>query len=102
MLHLYLVTDGHGSWPLLHDGPLPESPASEGRPHVALLGRFEDRETGLAALDLARAAIGAQSSAPAEERARGTDFALASLIPDKDRRRRKGARALPFVRPPRE
>jgi hypothetical protein len=86
---------------MLHEGPLPDSPPSEGRPHVALLGRFAERETALGALALAREALGLAASAAPPERARGCDFALASLIPDKDRRRRKRGRAPALVRPPR-
>jgi hypothetical protein len=57
MFHLYLVTDADGSWPLLREEPLDESARPRGTAVVALLGRFEARETASAALALAREAI---------------------------------------------
>jgi hypothetical protein len=57
MYHVYLVTDGEGSWPLLCDGPLEEGPCRKGTAVVALLGRFLRADTARAALDLARAAL---------------------------------------------
>ncbi|HEY6552843.1 MAG TPA: hypothetical protein VI669_05785, partial [Vicinamibacteria bacterium] len=57
MFHLYLVTDAEGSWPLLRDEPLVEPLQPIGTAVVALLGRFDRRETARAALHLARAAI---------------------------------------------
>jgi hypothetical protein len=57
MLHLYLVTGSEGSWPLLCDRPLAEPLWPSGTAVVALLGRFDQRETASAALALAREAI---------------------------------------------
>jgi hypothetical protein len=57
MFHLYLVTDAEGSWPLLCDRPLADPLAPTGTAVVALLGRFDRRETASAALVLAREAI---------------------------------------------
>lgn len=80
MLHLYLVTDGSGSWAMIHEGPLPEDHAGAAARFVALLGRFERRETALEALALAREALGSlPAEKPREERARSGDFALIGL-----------------------
>jgi len=57
MFHLYLVTDAEGSWPLLCDKPLAEPSLPRSTAVVALLGRFDRRETASAALTLAREAI---------------------------------------------
>jgi hypothetical protein len=57
MFHVYLVTDSEGSWPLLRDEPLAEPLQPVGTAVVALLGRFDRRETASAALALAREAV---------------------------------------------
>jgi len=98
VLHLYLITDATGSWPLVHDGPLPEEGGREEGRLVALLGRFDRRERALEALDLAREALGTiPGSRTSEERARGCDFALAALYPAANiaQRRRRRTRTGP-------
>jgi hypothetical protein len=101
VLHLYLVTDGSGSWAMVHEGPLPEDPASASGRLFALLGRFERRETALEALDLARKALGTlPAEKTPEERARSCDFALIGLHPSDNPNRRAIRRSRPsFPRP---
>jgi hypothetical protein len=103
VLHLYLITDATGSWPLVHDGPLPEEEGREESRLVALLGRFDRRERALEALDLARQALGTiPGDHTPKERARGCDFALAALYPAahsaRPRRRRSRTSPLRLVR----
>ncbi len=57
MFHLYLVTNAEGSWPLLCDKPFAEPILPGGTAVIALLGRFDRRETASAALVLAREAV---------------------------------------------
>jgi hypothetical protein len=102
VLHLYLVTDGSGSWAMVHEGPLPEEPAGASGRLFALLGRFERRETALEALDLAREALGTLPAEKSpEERARSCDFALLGLHPSDHLSRRAIRRARPGSTRPR-
>ena len=100
MFHLYLVTDTGGSFPLLRDEPLRDGTLPAGTAVVALLGRFDRRETASAALALARDAVCRQRK-PDE---RGADAAsrwlqptpppAPALFPQRGRRR-SGRRSLP-------
>lgn len=98
MFHLYLVTDADGSWPLLRDEPLTESGLPQGTAVVALLGRFDGRETARAALALAREAVcgrarSDEGGADAARRWLGPRAAPARAR--KAARRRSGRRSIP-------
>ena len=95
MFHLYLITDGEGSWPIVHNGPLTEGPVLQGTAVVALLGRFPERETALTALSLARTALcnGTLEREDADQesdRARGGP--TFPTPPTRPRRKRRGRR----------
>ena len=100
MFHLYLVTNAEGSWPLLCDKPLVDPIQPGGTAVIALLGRFDRRETASAALVLAREAVCGRDRRDDEARETGVRRLAPrpeppSLPPPRRGRRRSGRRSLP-------
>jgi hypothetical protein len=100
MFHLYLVTNANGSWPLLREEPLAETVLPNATAVVALLGRFDQRETASAALALARGAVCGperRDDAPADAARRWlvSRPPLPTAQPPGARRRRSGRRSIP-------
>jgi hypothetical protein len=98
MFHLYLVSDAGGSWPLLRDEPLVEPLQPFGTAVVALLGRFDRRETARAALALAREAVCGEDrrdDSPLDVASRWPKTPEPQLPPPRKGQRRSGRRWIP-------
>jgi hypothetical protein len=94
------VTDADGSCPLLSHEPLDDTALPQGTAVVALLGRFDRRETASTALALAREAVCGRGRRDDGRRdaARlwlGPRPPLPTALPPSSRRRRSGRRSIP-------